>query len=300
MKPRVLVFLSLVACRGASDHLPSAAERGPTVVSAALARGASIEEKGAGGRTALHVAASRGDAELVALLVSRGADPDARDASGATPLQLAARRGSTPCIGLLARASKEIDAASGPKKRTALHDAVLTADAAAVRALFDAHAAIDTKDADGKTALHLVAESVASRIALVAPVLLEEGADATIRDAHGMTPVHLAAHADAVALLRLVPSFAFDVETPYGETPLDLALRYHRDAAAELLFVADAPTKRAARVPPLHEAARTDDIVRASALLGLGADPGRVSDGKTALEIARANGSKRVLALLAR
>lgn len=44
------------------------------------------------GRTALHVAAQFGDAELVGLLLERGADPNAVEPSGATPLEVALRQ----------------------------------------------------------------------------------------------------------------------------------------------------------------------------------------------------------------
>jgi ankyrin repeat protein len=298
MRRAVVLLLLLLSCRD-RERLPGVVSRGPTAIDDALAAGASIDETIGNGTTALHVAAAGGDAEAVAMLLARGARADAKDGAQTTALALAARRGTTACIAILARATRDIDAASGQKKRTALHDAVLTADADAVRELLAAHADVLAKDADGKTPLHLVAGADPFRVALIAPVLLAAGADPTTPDKRGMTPIHLAAHADDVTFINLVRR-DLDIETPLGETPLDLALRYHRDAAAEALILRGAKPKRVPFVPPLHDAARTDDLLRATTLLALGVDRDRIADGKTALDIARATGSVRVAALLVR
>src|SRR5262249_8685901 len=90
-----------------------------------------------------------------------------------------------------------------------------------------------------------------------------------------------------------------DVTTPLGENPLDVALRYQHDAASEALLAAGAAPHFATDAPPpLHDAARSDDVARAALLVGIGADAARLWSGKTALDIARENKSARVEALL--
>jgi ankyrin repeat protein len=54
-----------------------------------LAKGASTEAKTESGDTALHLAAHRGQAELVRPLLTHGARADAKNAAGKTPLDLA-------------------------------------------------------------------------------------------------------------------------------------------------------------------------------------------------------------------
>jgi ankyrin repeat protein len=296
-----MVASLMVGC-SAPETLEQAAEHGPEAVEAAIARGGNVDAPGISGRTPLQIAADHGDAATVARLLAHGARVDERGNDGTTPLQLASRRGASACIGLLAHSSHELDAFAGMKRRTALHDASLAADAEGPRVLLHAGADPNARDGDGKTALHLVAAADPYRTALVAPVLLDGGADPKIQDARGFAVLHAAAFHDNPTLVRLVIARAresLDVVTPLGENALDVALRWRHDAAAEALLAAGA-TPRFAKtaLPPLHDAARCDDLLRASALVGLGADTTRVWDGKTALDLAHETKSVRVEALL--
>ena len=65
------------------------ARRALEAVAAALDAGADVDARNENGDTALHLAASRGLADVVALLAERGAALDARNESGQTPLGLA-------------------------------------------------------------------------------------------------------------------------------------------------------------------------------------------------------------------
>ena len=56
-----------------------------------LDRGADINAETADGRTALHMAAQRGDIPMMTLLLSHGAKIDQRDAKGWTPLDRAVK-----------------------------------------------------------------------------------------------------------------------------------------------------------------------------------------------------------------
>lgn len=68
-----------------------------------LERGASLEAIGAGGFTALHLAASQGHRELVELLLEKGAEAGAPSDTDATALDLAAERGFNDIVRLLER-----------------------------------------------------------------------------------------------------------------------------------------------------------------------------------------------------
>ena len=56
---------------------------------------------GLGGQTALHVAAASGNEEIVRLLLAAGADRQLADASGCTPSDVAERAGHDACATLL-------------------------------------------------------------------------------------------------------------------------------------------------------------------------------------------------------
>ena len=104
--------------------------------------------------TALHVAARAGSAEGVRLLLAHGAVADARDGRGRTALHLAASRGLA-CVAALIAAGARVDAADAGGG-TPLHAASLAGDVATTRALLDAGAR-NAPDARGDTALQRAA-----------------------------------------------------------------------------------------------------------------------------------------------
>lgn len=72
------------------------------MVALLLAKGARVNEQvQIGGTTLLHVAAYRGDQEIVSLLLQHGADKQARMTSGERPVDLALQQGHTSLIPLL-------------------------------------------------------------------------------------------------------------------------------------------------------------------------------------------------------
>jgi ankyrin len=72
------------------------------IVAALLDNGVDVNvQPSIGGVTLLHVAAYRGDQEIIALLLKHGGNKNARMSSGERPLDLAEKQGHTALIPLL-------------------------------------------------------------------------------------------------------------------------------------------------------------------------------------------------------
>ena len=86
-----------------------------------LAAGANIRATTRlGGITALHMASQAGHAQVVAALIAAGADRNAPTATGATPLMLAARSGNTDTVTRLVETGADINAKEKGFGQTAL------------------------------------------------------------------------------------------------------------------------------------------------------------------------------------
>ncbi|HVO35037.1 MAG TPA: ankyrin repeat domain-containing protein [Gemmatimonadales bacterium] len=97
---------SLSAISGGAEknqplHAALAGACDPVIVRALVAHGADVNAAAAADYTPLHVAASRGNAELVRFLVESGARTDARMDDGKTPADLARDRGHPEVAKLL-------------------------------------------------------------------------------------------------------------------------------------------------------------------------------------------------------
>lgn len=115
----------------------------------------SVNEEGAGGRTALHRAVSGNQKGAVTVLLSMKADPNAVDASGRTPLHWAAICNAIDCAILLVDAGSDINCVT-KVGATPLHFAAEGGKAEMVTWLA-AQPAIDLQatDKDGMTAYDL-------------------------------------------------------------------------------------------------------------------------------------------------
>ena len=131
-----------------------------------------------GGSTLLHHAAGFASAGMMQLLLDKGADPNATN-----------RRKSTP-----------------------LHWAI--DDEAKVRLLFARHAAIDAKQADGRTPLYQAA-SIGNASHIVR-LLLDRGADPNASTATGATPLMAAANRGDVEVIQLLLSKKAEVNARSG------------------------------------------------------------------------------------
>jgi uncharacterized protein len=164
----------LTAAAPAASVADAAKEHDAAAVRALIAQHGDVNAAQGDGMTALHWAASEGDADLVATLLHAGADVSKTTRLGAyQPLHLAAQAGAAPVIDLLAAAGARVDTKT-ETGATALMLAATSGKAAAVKALLDHGADPNAAESvNNETALMFAA---ADDRADVATLLLQRGA----------------------------------------------------------------------------------------------------------------------------
>src|SRR5579862_4399310 len=143
------VSLAALAVSPPGDSpVADAAMRGDTALVHSLIRQhADVNAAQGDGMTALHWAATHGDAIETRLLVSAGAHVDVLTRNGAyTPLILASKNGRAAAIKVLIKAGANVNARTTSGGATPLHFAAANGDPDAVAALLDSHAAVDARD----------------------------------------------------------------------------------------------------------------------------------------------------------
>lgn len=151
-------------------------------------------------RTALHVAAGKGHAEMVDLLLDNGADVDARDHLGRVPMYIALSRDHLDVARRLAKAGTDATARSS-EGDTLLMMALRREDAELVKWALEGGADVNNKcqGRDLATALMIAARS---RDAAMVGLLLEHGADPGATNDDGETALDLARGKEVEELLR--------------------------------------------------------------------------------------------------
>jgi ankyrin repeat protein len=165
----------LHAAPGATPVADAAMARDAAAVRALLKQAADVNGAQADGMTALHWAASNGDAELAQMLVHAGANPKATTRiNGYTPLFLASESGHADVIDVLIKGGADAKAVSRSGS-TPLMLAAAAGATAAVGRLLDAGADVNAREtARGQTALLFAA--AANRVPVIR-LLAERGAD---------------------------------------------------------------------------------------------------------------------------
>ncbi|XP_058237715.1 uveal autoantigen with coiled-coil domains and ankyrin repeats protein isoform X2 [Hemibagrus wyckioides] len=184
------------------DRLMKAVEKGEVdKVSAVLSKKGIIPTKlDVEGRSAFHLAASRGHLDCLSAILVHGVDVTANDATGKNALHLAARNGHSLCVQKLLQHNCPVGNVD-LQGRTALHDAVMAGCSSSVKLLCDSGASVNASDFDGRTPLVLATQMCHPRIC---QLLLERGADIRVRDKQNKTALILGcefACKDAVEVL---------------------------------------------------------------------------------------------------
>ncbi|XP_072518789.1 ankycorbin [Salminus brasiliensis] len=184
------------------ERLLSAVEHGETdkVSSLLSKKGTSATKLDSEGKSALHVAATRGQAECLAVILAHGADVSVVDASGFSALHLAAKNNHQDCAKKLIQSKCVVDALDSAG-RTALHHAAASGSIVIVQLLCDHKCPVNLKDTDGFTPLLLSARHAHAE---VCRSLLEWGADVNVCDKNGRTAVMLASESSCAAAVEVL------------------------------------------------------------------------------------------------
>ncbi|XP_035166596.1 ankycorbin isoform X4 [Oxyura jamaicensis] len=175
------------------DRLLQAVENGdPEKVASLLGKkGASATKQDSEGKTAFHLAATKGHAECLRIMVTHGADVTAQDGAGHSALHLAAKNSHPDCIKRLLQCKCSVDSTDNSGK-TALHYAAACGCLQAVQLLCEHKCPINVKDLDGNIPLLLAVQNGHTE---VCKYLLDHGADVNTRDKNGRTALMMACEA---------------------------------------------------------------------------------------------------------
>jgi len=245
------------------------------MVDVLIAAGARVTTANEYSVTPIALAATNGNADIIASLLNAGADPNSSMLEGETVLMTAARTGNPDAVRMLAERGASVDATDGWQGQTPLMWAAAENHAAAVRVLIEhgAHINVLSKVWDvprrrtifttfskgGFSALMFAARQGALE---AAATLIAAGADVNLADPDGITPLIEAivnGHHDLAALL-VDRGADVGLADKAGRTALYAAVDIH---APEWV-----PNR-----PPPRSTDRLDSLDIVKLLLDRGADP---------------------------
>ncbi|KAK9408614.1 ankycorbin [Crotalus adamanteus] len=154
-------------------------------------KGASATKHDSEGKTAFHLAASKGYSECLRLMITHGADVTTLDGTGHSALHLAAKNNHVDCIKRLLQSKCPAENTDSSGK-TALHYAATYGYLQITQHLCEHKCPINIKDVEGNTPFLLTVQNGHSE---VCKYLLDHGADVNSRDKNGRTALMLACEA---------------------------------------------------------------------------------------------------------
>jgi ankyrin repeat protein len=259
-----LAFVALIAgCKVVTqyENIYEAAKAGDVRdVRRHLRKGAPIETKREGGKTALHIASSKGYSEVVDILIKAGANIEAEDDSSNSPMAYAVQNGHYNVVEFLINGGAKTDHGllyASVKNDSWLvfqllldegklhcdssqlagyfHSAVSYDAASIIMGLARRGVDVDNREFLGRSALHTAAELGKLHVAIT---LTSLGADVNAQDNWGLTPLHCAVVYGNQNIARLLLDKGADMtikDTKNGLTPLGYAKRKHLTDMVELL-----------------------------------------------------------------
>uniref|UniRef100_A0A8K9XA88 Inversin n=1 Tax=Oncorhynchus mykiss TaxID=8022 RepID=A0A8K9XA88_ONCMY len=195
-----------------------------------LKAGASVKKTDHSQRTALHLAAQKGNVRFLKLLLSRRADWLQKDLEEVTPLHLATRHSSPKPLALLLKhiGPGEVDT-QDKNKQTALHWSAFYNRPEHVRLLIKHDSNIGIPDSEGKIPLHWAAHSQEHTAIHTVRCILEAAPTESLlnwQDYEGRTPLHFAVADGNEAVVEVLTSYEGCSVTAYDNlfrTPLHWA-----------------------------------------------------------------------------
>uniref|UniRef100_A0A8C9FCT7 Ankyrin repeat domain 24 n=1 Tax=Pavo cristatus TaxID=9049 RepID=A0A8C9FCT7_PAVCR len=152
------------------------------------------------GKSAFHLAATRGNVDCLEAMLAHGVDAMTKDSSGYTALHLASKHGHPQCVSKLLQASCPVDVADS-SGQTALHHAAISGCISCSEILCDYKAPLNIKDKNGCTPLILAAKMSHSELC---QYLLHRGAAINSRDLQGKTALMLACENGSVETVEVL------------------------------------------------------------------------------------------------
>jgi ankyrin repeat protein len=170
----------------------------------------------------LNDAVNAGDLRRVRELIAAGAPVNRRELTG-TALHLAVAKGNAAIVAALVDAGADLEAEGDPGEARPLHLAAIVDQPDVARLLIERGAALEARDAEGRTPLMVAAAFATNDIGAL---LLRAGADIEAVDTLGRAPIHHAAMSGDADLILMLLARGVDVDVRSGNaqmTPLHFA-----------------------------------------------------------------------------
>ncbi|XP_070795010.1 ankycorbin isoform X2 [Pituophis catenifer annectens] len=163
-------------------------------------KGANATKHDSEGKTAFHLAASKGYSECLRLMITHGAEVTILDGTGHNALHLAAKNNHVDCVKRLLQSKCPAENTDSSGK-TALHYAAASGCLQITQHLCEHKCPINIKDVDGNTPFFLTVQNGHSE---VCKYLLDHGADVNSRDKNGRTALMLACEAGNLSIAEIL------------------------------------------------------------------------------------------------
>lgn len=243
-------FLAAIAFdtnRTVSPYLDACIRGDIGALNAFYQSGTSLEEADETGRTALHIAVSRGDTNLVSFLLSKGANPNARSLHLWTPLMEAAQKGDTHLISMLISAGADVNLRD-EYGSSALFETARYGHADSLSLFLAAGADPAVKDCEGNTVLLTAARRGYLK---TTQLLVAAGLNVNERDPKGRTPIMEAAKNDFPTVVELLIGAGANIKARdvNGRTAMSEARKEKNRASIRVL-------QRAKSIPRVTETLR--------------------------------------------